>query len=380
MEKLLQKINSLLQEERILKQEKDKRGENFNIFEIMHAQNDEVYTHSAVIAALLNPKGEHGCNTTFLKLFMERLADGHKESPVTIVPISNLSSCNVWVEYRIESTDTNKENGGRLDIVIETAAQDKAIIIENKIYASDQRKQLYRYKSYAEEKYKSGNFSIVYLTLDGHSPSEDSIKGDRYKMVKDRDFICASYSSLILDWLAACKEKAASIPTVRETITQYHKLISKLTHQDMETSTKEKLLEQLATKENIAAVFRIHNIYSDVLNQVCNTELINQIKEISEELDLQYACSPKNWCERWKGQFFFYKPEWKYFNIGFEFMSDNLRNFCFGVHYKDGAKGMVPDDIKHQISIVLNDGHSSTNDWWASFKQFKYPNWDNEDV
>ncbi len=133
-------------------------------------------------------------------------------------------------------------------------------------------------------------------------------------------------------------------------------------------------------QKNIAAVFRIHNIYSDVLNQVCNTELINQIKEISEELDLQYACSPKNWCERWKGQFFFYKPEWKYFNIGFEFMSDNLRNFCFGVHYKDGAKGMVPDDIKHQISSILNDGHSSTNDWWASFKQFKYPNWDNEDV
>ena len=69
MEKLLQKINSLLQEERILKQEKDKRGENFNIFEIMDAQNDEVHTHSAVIAALLDPKGKHGCNSAFLKLF-----------------------------------------------------------------------------------------------------------------------------------------------------------------------------------------------------------------------------------------------------------------------------------------------------------------------
>ena len=379
MEKLLQKINSLLQEERILKQEKDKRGENFNVFEIMHAQYDEVYTHSAVIAALLNPKGKHGCNSTFLKLFMERLVEEHKESPATIVSLSNLSSCNVQVEYSIGTVEANYEYGGRLDIVIETATHDKAIIIENKIYASDQPKQLYRYKSYAEDKYKSGNFSIVYLTLDGHSPSEDSVKGDRYRMVKDHDFICASYSSLILDWLAACKEKAVSIPTVRETITQYHKLISKLTHQDMETSTKEKLLEQLATKENIAAVFRIHNIYSDVLNQVCNTELINQIKGISEELDLQYDCSSKNWCKRWNGQFFFYKPEWKYFDIGFEFMSDDLKNFCFGIRYKREAKGMA-SDIKNQISTILNDGHSSTNDWWASFKQFEYPNWDNEDV
>ena len=377
MEKLLQKINSLLQEERILKQEKDKRGENFNVFEIMHAQYDEVYTHSAVIAALLNPKGKHGCNTTFLKLFMERLVEEHKESPATIVSLSNLSSCNVQVEYSIGPVEANYEYGGRLDLVIETATHDKAIIIENKIYASDQPKQLYRYKSYAERKYKSGNFSIVYLTLDGHSPSEDSIKGDRYEMVKDHDFICASYSSFILDWLAACKEKAASIPTVRETITQYHKLISKLTHQDMETSTKEKLLEQLATKDNITAVFRIHNIFGDVLNQVCNTELINQIKEIAEELDLQYACSHKNWCKRWEGQFFFYKPEWKSFYIGFEFMSDNLRNFCFGIRYKPEAKGTA-SDIKNQISTVLKNG--SANDWWASFKQFKYPNWDNEGV
>ena len=59
MEKLLQEINRLIQEEKIIKEEKEKRGENFNVFEIMHAQSDEVNTHSAVLAALLNPKSNH---------------------------------------------------------------------------------------------------------------------------------------------------------------------------------------------------------------------------------------------------------------------------------------------------------------------------------
>ena len=53
---LLHKVNQLVQEEKILKREKERRGENYNIFEVMHAQGDEVYTHSAIIASLLNPR------------------------------------------------------------------------------------------------------------------------------------------------------------------------------------------------------------------------------------------------------------------------------------------------------------------------------------
>lgn len=370
MEKLLQKINSLLQEERIIRQEKEKRGENFNIFEVMKAENKEVNTHSAMIAALLAPKGNHGCKSAFLQLFMERLAASFEGSPIAIVTFSDLSSCNVLVEYDISSGTANQEDGGRLDIVIESATRDKAIIIENKIYAADQPKQLYRYKRYAERQYKSGNYSIIYLTLDGHAPDENSVKGDSYKMVEGQDFICLSYHSFILDWLLACKEKAVSIPTVREIIAQYQKLISKLTHQDMESTTKEKLLEQLATKENIAAVFRIHNLYSDVLNQVCDTELIKQIKEIAEELGLEYACSEKNWSRQYGGQFFFYKPEWKLFQIGFEFMSDNFRNFCYGIHNKE--------ESQKGTALNFNDGKSS--DWWARYWPFQYPDWDKEDV
>ena len=150
---LLHKVNQLVQEEKILKREKERRGENFNIFEVMHAQRDEVYTHSAIIASLLNPKWNHGCNSTFLKIFVDHL----KES-LPIVDFSfdtDLEKCHVYVEYNIGNISSGSESGGRIDIIIQSEIRDKAIIIENKIYADDQKKQLYRYKNYTQTHYKS---------------------------------------------------------------------------------------------------------------------------------------------------------------------------------------------------------------------------------
>ena len=153
MQSLLHKVNQLVQEEKILKREKERRGENYNIFEVMHAQGDEVYTHSAIIASLLNPKWNHGCNSTFLKIFVD-----HLKETLPIVDFSfdtDLEKCHVYVEYNIGNISSGSESGGRIDIIIQSEIRDKAIIIENKIYADDQKKQLYRYKNYAQTHYKS---------------------------------------------------------------------------------------------------------------------------------------------------------------------------------------------------------------------------------
>lgn len=48
---LLHKIRRFIDEDEILKKEKSKRGEDFNVFKIMHVENDEVRTHSAMLAA-----------------------------------------------------------------------------------------------------------------------------------------------------------------------------------------------------------------------------------------------------------------------------------------------------------------------------------------
>ncbi|MGN0280675.1 MAG: PD-(D/E)XK nuclease family protein, partial [Prevotella sp.] len=257
MQSLLHKVNQLVQEEKILKGEKERRGENYNVFEVMHAQADEVYTHSAIIASLLNPKHNHGCKSAFLKIFVDNL----KESLPNADSIfdTDFEKCHVYVEYNIGNISSDNETGGRIDIIIESEKRDKAIIIENKIYAVDQQKQLYRYKNYAQTHYKS--YIILYLTLDGHKPGKVSICGDFFTMKEAEDFFCIDYKSFIRDWLISCKEKAVSSPIVRETITQYYNLILKLTNQNMESSTKEELVNILANRDNIAAMFKIRSVH-----------------------------------------------------------------------------------------------------------------------
>lgn len=377
MKELLNKIALITNEEKILKREKAKRGEDFNIFEVMRAQTEEVYTHSALIASLLDPSGNHGCETSFLKMFLNRI---WKDSPSSLEIIgekTNLFDFNISVEHYIGEISDNKENGGRLDILIENEQEKKAIIIENKIYAEDQSKQLYRYKQYANEKYKEGNCIILYLTLDGHKPNKTSIKGEKFQMEDGKDFFCISYKSFITKWLLECKEKASSYPLVREIITQYYNLVLKLTNQYMNNTTKEKVVDLLANKENIASLFKINEAYYDVINRVCNTTLIQNIKEIEKEIEgekLECICSERRWNEKWNGQFVFIKPEWKNFCIGFEFMNDGFKNFCFGIKYRSESKGSS-EETKLSINKRLKEidpKWSDSNEWWAAFKQFQY--------
>ena len=48
-------------------------GENFNVFNILGVESEEVRTHSAFLGELLNPNGSHGMKECFLKLFCEHL-------------------------------------------------------------------------------------------------------------------------------------------------------------------------------------------------------------------------------------------------------------------------------------------------------------------
>ena len=141
----------------------------------MHVENDEVRTHSAMLAALMNPKGTHSCGTAFLKLLCQQLHDLVRDS-ICANFVFDPTHAIVNIEKSIGGISGDKEEGGRMDILIESGNvqgdKTKAIIIENKIYASDQTKQLYRYYQFAEQKYGLENSLILYLTLDGHSPHD----------------------------------------------------------------------------------------------------------------------------------------------------------------------------------------------------------------
>ena len=183
-------------------------GENFNVFKILSLSTNEVRTHSAFIAELLNPRGSHGQGTLYLDRFLSQFGiAGHE---------FDSKRSKAEVEFPIGGIDTKNSTGGRIDILL-TDANTNRIMIENKIYAGDQHEQLLRYHRYDPKA------ALFYLTLSGNEPSEYSTGK------QDFPFRPISYKDDLLEWLTECHKCSVGLPSVRETIFQYICLIRQLT-------------------------------------------------------------------------------------------------------------------------------------------------------
>lgn len=258
---LLNSVNAILREEKVKKEESLRRGERFNMFQVCGVDHYEVM-HSAIIASFLDPKGSHGQMDKYLKAFLLTVNDQTE---------IETSSCSVYTEYVTKD--------GRIDILIEDK-KGKAIIIENKVYASDQSEQLKRYDKFSKEKYKEGNYTIYYLTLDEHDASDDSGKGINYTRI--------SYKEHILNWIGDCIKESATTPLIRETLIQYRNHIKQLTNQDMDTENREKMIEILTSSNNIDTTIEILKKASDIYKQV-RQNFINKLKAFTEEEGLRFV-------------------------------------------------------------------------------------------
>lgn len=206
-----------------------KRGELFNVFNILNLSTNETRTHSAFLAELLRPDGSHGMQDTFLKLFLESVTSLQDFDFKT-------ENAKVAVEYSVGLINEDATEGGRLDILITSEnSEKKAIIIENKIYAEDQKNQLVRYDNFA----KSYNeHKLLYLTLFGSDASGYST-GNQDSL----DYTSIGYNDEILKWLDLCVKESVRRPKVRETIEQYIHLIKQLTYQDMDNNELIKIVK-----------------------------------------------------------------------------------------------------------------------------------------
>ena len=181
-------------------------GQNFNLFQVLGREADEVGTHSAILAELLRPKGSHGQGAVFAWLFAKRLrVDGAK-----------LEDAQVWTEASFDSY-------GRLDILLQSRERETCVVIENKIYADDQPGQLERYRNYVRD-LGWRHSRVVYLTLHGDEPTKQSLGG-----LKPEDVMCMSYESDVIEWLDDCIKEVARVPQIREILAHYQALLRKLT-------------------------------------------------------------------------------------------------------------------------------------------------------
>lgn len=306
-------------------------GGRFNMFQICGVNHYEK-THSAILAEFLNPKGSHGLKSKFLECFIETLEE-------------KFSIKNFNCENAIVATEKYFDTGN-IDILIEDN-HSKAMIIENKIYADDQWEQLKRYDSSAKNKYKTEDYQIFYLTLDGTEASEQSGEGVEYHAI--------SYRETIIEWLEKCVAIAVRYPMVRETINQYIIHLKQLTNQDMDTKCKEEKLEILV--KNFEAAQAIYQItHDEFLDALSKKYFVPAMQQYFGENRFEYERSN---VEFGGINFKIKVPKWKKCVIYFW---SGRAGYYYGAYYLN-TDNTLSDEILNKIKMrVLNSGHST---WWA---------------
>ena len=210
--------------------------EAFNVFRTLRKESDEVQLHSRFIASLLDPSRDNplGLGDRPLELFLEQIGSQFHVGPNTRLTPG-------WRPY---DWSEDKE----IDILIEDKKEGFAIIVENKIYASDSnhpdRGQLEGYHRYITGKdsdkrdktYMDNQVEVYYLTLDGHKPSTESLgtKEKGYLHVSDihesRSVKLIQYRKEICGWLneLLSLNEVSNRPYVTSAIEQYRNLVSEL--------------------------------------------------------------------------------------------------------------------------------------------------------
>lgn len=334
LQRLLDEVRLILKKTEVEKKEADRRGENFNIFNVLGLTSDETRTHSAFIAELLDPNGSHGLGNQFLQSFVDTI-DCLKSWNF------DTKSAKVHKELSIGGKNEDCSEGGRIDIVVESNG--KAIIIENKIYAGDQEKQLVRYYNYGTKNYSNG-IRLLYLTLNGDDASEYSHE----KLVVNEDYYAIAYNHEISDWLQRCIEFSARHPLVRETLIQYQNLINQLTMNNMDKNSQEELLKLMSDPKNIDSICSILNLEAKWREQIFNSYVLTPLKEKFKELDIELKNRGVN----------IKRSDWKQY----------IRLDCGNTLGKNASIGITTNiagpKMKQKIDSFSGPGSHAPSDWW----------------
>jgi len=188
-----------------------KEAPGFNVFDVLRLSRDEARTHSAFLAHLLSPRALHGQGHLFLSAFLDRCSELDEIFPK--LPIENVEAVHWHVETEVSIP------GSRMDIVLRCPDLGFLCVIENKIDASEQYRQLARYQKWMDTQAEAYPRQVlIYLTIRG----DVSITAE-----ENKPYPRLSYHNDINAWLVRTLEKIQPIK-VREVVQQYIELVEKL--------------------------------------------------------------------------------------------------------------------------------------------------------
>jgi hypothetical protein len=120
--------------------------------------------------------------------------------------------------------------------------------IEVKIQASDQPKQIVDYFTFACTRNRNNHIPVLYLTVDGHNPSDFS----KTSIGKD-DYVSLSFKDDILVWLEKCEQdKTTETPIpIRENLRQLIATIKSFCGKSEGVEMKEEIFKLIAGNDDL---------------------------------------------------------------------------------------------------------------------------------
>jgi len=212
------KITCLLSDFNILKLneeiEERKIASDYNIFHVLkYVINKEEVVHSPFLADLLDVNGSHKQKRLFFNEF---------------IVLAGLENRFDFKEDIFFSVCTEKWIGnGFIDIYIEYTFSDKrfVIAIENKIFATDQPRQLERYAQYLESEF-GNDYLLVYLTPNNRLPDMPySIEENKFYDLRKRGLIKLMTYQKDITLLLENTILGIESPKVKSIVSQYYQIV-----------------------------------------------------------------------------------------------------------------------------------------------------------
>ena len=183
---------------------------DFNVFTALTIERKEELLHTPMLSYLLDPSSAHGQECLFLRTFF----DVCRQKSGFVAPREPLENFRWLVR-----TEVFVGEDSRIDLMIECPQQQFIIVVENKVDAGEQHKQLRRYFDWMQFHRRDYTFKrLMFLTPDGRQ--SESAEGVHYTRL--------SYRKDIRNLLTQALPRITPRP-VRNCVEQYLTVVKRLT-------------------------------------------------------------------------------------------------------------------------------------------------------
>ncbi len=338
-----QKFSALQEKEQASQKQHDDTKLGFNVFTILRKTGEEVGLHSRFLAELLNLNASHKI-AGFQQLFIEMV-------------LNNAIAAQEWNRDKLDSKDTysceveysfRNSSHGRADIILRNA--NNIIVIENKIYAFDQKGQLAKYyKACQEMGYDDKNIYVVYLNRFGDDVSHYG-KGD----INAEDYGVISYKEDIFNFLALCKTEVTDYPHIEQTIEQYINTVAKITGQTRNAKMKQEYVDFLADESNFKTAYQLSQNFETFQQRIQN-EMWNSLLAYFSEKNLEFT-----FCDNQLLPYSQEKALKQYFLGGGTKGKAKTYGLCYKIAERDNVDVYCYIEINHRlyysITLAKKDG------------------------